>query len=46
MRESNVTYDLQFLVPTLIQQIEDAETLYQREDDRLTDKLEGGQKWI
>ncbi len=39
MRESNVTYDLQFLVPTLIQQIEDAETLYQREDDRLPEKL-------
>jgi len=39
MRESNVTYDLQFLVPTLIQQIEDAETLYQREDDRLPDQL-------
>ncbi|GAG98681.1 unnamed protein product, partial [marine sediment metagenome] len=39
MRESNVTYDLQFLVPTLIQQIEDAETLYQREDDRLSDQL-------
>jgi hypothetical protein len=39
MRESNVTYDLQFLVPTLIQQIEDAETLYQREDDRFPDQL-------
>ena len=39
MRESNVTYDLQFLVPTLIQQIEDAETMYQREDDRLPDQL-------
>jgi hypothetical protein len=39
MRESNVTYDLQFLVPTLIQQIEDAETMYKREDDRLSDQL-------
>ena len=39
MMESNVTYDLQFLVPTLIQQIEDAETLYLRGDDRLPDKL-------
>jgi len=39
MRESNVTYDLQFLVPTLIQQIEDAEILYLREDARLSDQL-------
>jgi ABC-type multidrug transport system ATPase subunit len=39
MSESNVTYDLQFLVPTLIQQIEDAETFYQRGDERLRDKL-------
>ena len=39
MRESNVTYDLQFLVPTLIQQIEDAETLYGRGDERLPEKL-------
>ncbi len=39
MRESNVTYDLQFLVPTLIQQIEDAEVLYRLEDDGLRDQL-------
>jgi energy-coupling factor transporter ATP-binding protein EcfA2 len=39
MRESNITYDLQFLVSTLVQQIEDAETLYRRGDDRLPDKL-------
>jgi len=39
MKESNVTYDLQFLVPTLIQQIEDAETLYERKDERLASQL-------
>lgn len=39
MRESNVTYDMQFLVPTLIQQIGDAGILYQRQDARLPDQL-------
>jgi ABC-type multidrug transport system ATPase subunit len=39
MMESNVTYDLQFLVPTLIQQIEDAKGCYQRNDERLQDQL-------
>jgi ABC-type multidrug transport system ATPase subunit len=40
MLESNVTYDLQFLVPTLIQQIEDAKTLQLRKHDRLPDQLQ------
>ncbi len=39
MRESNVSYDLQFLVPTLIQQIEDAKIQYQRDDARLPAQL-------
>jgi hypothetical protein len=39
MQESNVTYDLQFLVPTLIQQIEDAETMYLRGSEGFSDQL-------
>jgi hypothetical protein len=39
MKESNVTYDLQFLVPALIQQIEDTKLLYHRNDESIQDKL-------
>lgn len=41
MLESNVTYDLQFLIPTLIQEIQDATALYigEPEGDMLKERL-------